>query len=432
MLIRFGTYLTVPGIRVKKNLSAQSAGQFFNLLSLLGGGSFGKFSILALGVSPYITASIIVQLLSTDLVPVFTRWAKGGVKGRRKLERLTKIITIPFALLQGLALIFTLTSRNAISPKWNDNSFGVGPQFFYYFLVPICLLAGTMFMLWLADQVSIKGLGNGISLIIFAGIVARLPFSLERTFQFWILPNSNQAGILLAGIIKFTVYMVIFLLLILFVVFFYESERRIPIEHTGSGLRGQSDYRRSDSYLPLKINSAGVIPVIFASALISAPVTVSQIIEATQPNNHFVLFVKKYLFFNTWSGIGIYGVMTILFTFMYAQIQMNPDKIAENFQKSGTFIPGIKPGNETADYLRSMIHRLSCVGAIALALIAVCPYIVSKLTALPQYLAIGGTGMIIMVSVGLQTVRYIRGLYIQQKFIAEKKTAHINSNQFLW
>ena len=420
LFIRLGSYLTVPGIKVNKNFSNQSASQFFTLLSLLGGGTLGKFSVLALGVSPYITASIIVQLLSTDIIPPLARWAKSGAKGRRKLERLTKIITIPFALVQGIAIIFTLISQKAITPKWSDASLGSGPSWFYYLLVPLCLLAGTMFMLWLGDQISLRGVGNGLSLIIFGGIVARLPFSMKETFNFWILIK-NAASVLLVGILKFSLYIVVFLLMIMFVVFFNESERRIPIEHTGSGLRSGSASHSKDSFLPLRINSAGVIPVIFSSALISAPITISQIIKASQPNSDYVRFVNQYLLFSTWTGIALYGVLTILFTFMYAQVQINPEKVAQNFQKSGTFIPGIKPGLATERYVSGVVNRLSWLGSVTLALIAVCPYIVSKTTKLPQSLAIGGTGLIIMVSVALQTTRQIQGRYIQQQFIHRKQ-----------
>lgn len=222
--------------------------------------------------------------------------------------------------------------------------------------------------------------------------------------------------------------MTMFLLMILFVVLLNESERRIPIQQTGSGLAGQSTQNKP--YLPLKINSAGVIPVIFSSALISAPVTISQIIKSSNPNNGFVHFTQNYLSFSTWYGIALYGILTILFTFLYAQVQINPLKISENFQKSGTFIPGIKPGKQTEKYIAGTVTRLSIIGSVFLAAIAVCPYIISKLTELPKSLAIGGTGLIIMVSVGLQTLRQAHGRWIQQKFIAKKNQSILQENDF--
>ncbi len=433
LLIRIGSYFTVPGITLSKNVSdLSSTSQFFSLISLLGGGTLGKFSILALGVSPYITASIIVQLLSTDVVPVLSRWSKSGAKGRKKLDRLTKYLTVPFALMQGVATIFTLASQKVISPKWTDTAFGSGPPTFYYFLVPCCLLAGTMLMLWMADQITIKGIGNGLSLIIFGGIVSRLPLSIKETYTFWISGNEANS-VLFTGIVKFGVYMTMFLLMIMFVVLLNESERRIPIQQTGSGLASHDE--RNKPYLPLKINSAGVIPVIFSSALISAPVTVAQIIKTSNPTNGFVLFSERFLGFNTWPGIAIYGILTILFTFLYAQVQINPLKISENFQKSGTFIPGIVPGRQTEKYIAGTVARLSIIGSVFLAAIAVCPYIISKLTDLPKSLAIGGTGLIIMVSVGLQTLRQARGRYIQQQFIARKNQSIAQEHDyssFIW
>ena len=418
IIIRIGSYLTVPGVQVSGDLQNQtSSQQFFNLISLLGGGTLGKFSILALGVSPYITASIIVQLLSTDVVPVMTRWSKSGEKGRKKLDRVTKILTVPFALMQGIATIFTMSANKLISPKWGDTAVGSGPPTFYYILVPLCLLAGTLLMIWMADQITIKGIGNGVSIVIFAGIVSRLPFSMQTTFKHYIQTNETS-NVLLTGILEFTLYMAAFLLVILFVVILNESERRVPIQQTGSGLATGRETHKP--YLPLKVNCAGVIPVIFSSAIISAPVTVAQIIKHSSPDNGFVLFTQHYLSFQTWPGIIIYGTLTIMFTFLYALVQVNPDKISENFQKSGTFIPGVKPGEETRMYLTGTISRISFLGSFGLASIAVCPYIISKLTSLPSKLAIGGTGLIIMVSVSMQTIRQVKGRIIQQNFISKK------------
>ncbi|AKU80250.1 preprotein translocase subunit SecY [Spiroplasma turonicum] len=417
VLIRAGTLLTVPGVSISSNFQSSIGNQeFFQLLSTLGGGSIGQFSIIALGVSPYITASIIVQLLSTDVIPVLTRWNKSGERGRRKLDRLTKVLTIPFALMQSTATIFTLSSQGLISAKWGTSELGSGPSWFYYILIPLVMLAGTFLMLWIADQITIKGIGNGISIIIFAGIVAQMPNNFKSTFQFWVKGNED-ATILFDGILKFLIYVVSFLLVIFVVVLMNEAERKIPIQQTGSGLVDTKDHT---PHLPLKINNAGVIPVIFASAIISTPMTVAQIIGANNPQNGFVLFTQSYLSFGTWWGIGIYGVLTILFTFLYAQVQINPEKIAENFKKSGTFIPGIKPGKDTEKFIQGTVNRLSILGSIFLAGIAVLPYIISKLTSLPSSLAIGGTGLIIVISVAIQTVQQLKGRLIQQSFLDKK------------
>lgn len=430
VLIRVGMYLTVPGIQISKDYEEKISDiQFFQLLATLGGGSIGKFSILALGVSPYITASIIVQLLSTDVIPVLTRWAKSGERGRRKLDRLTKFLMIPFAIMQGEATVFTLISQGLITPKWEGGlqaENGIGPAAFYYILIPMIMLAGSFFMLWIADQITVRGVGNGVSIIIFLGIISTMPTNFKATFQFWVAKSGEQANIFFDGFLKFIIYVVVFFLIIFVVVLMNEAERKIPIQQTGAGL---VDSRDHTPYLPLKINNAGVIPVIFASAIISTPVTIAQIVAATNPTSRFVNFTHIYLSFETWWGIGIYSVLTILFTFLYAQVQINPEKVAENFQKSGTFIPGIKPGKETEKFLTGTINRLSIIGALFLAVIAVLPYIISKLTSLPSNLAIGGTGLIIVISVALQTLQQIKGRLVQQNLIEKKRENFVEANE---
>lgn len=430
VIIRAGTLLTVPGIDLSSNFKTGVDNQeFFQLLATLGGGTIGQFSILALGVSPYITASIIVQLLSTDVIPVLTRWNKSGERGRRKLDKLTKVLTVPFAIMQSIATIFTLSSSGLISPKWGTSAAGSGPAWFYYILVPTVMLGGTFLMLWIADQITIRGIGNGVSIIIFTGIVSSMPNNFISTFKFWI-KNGEDSTILFDGVLKFLIYIVAFVFVIFIVVLMNEAERKVPIQQTGSGL---VDARDHTPYLPLKLNNAGVIPVIFASAIISTPMTIAQIVGDDSP---FSQFTKNYLSFSTWWGIGIYGVLTVMFTFLYAQVQINPEKIAEDFKKSGTFIPGIKPGKDTEKFLQGTINRLSVMGSIFLAGIAVLPYIISKVTNLPSSLAIGGTGLIIIISVAIQTVQQFKGRLIQQSFIDKKQEKFSdvkeNTNSHIW
>lgn len=432
LIICLGGLITLPGVILNKNLSENNPRNqdFFKLLSILGGGSIEKFSIFSLGLSPYITASIIVQLLSTDLIPILTRWAKSGEKGRRKLDTLTKWITLPFALMQGFATILTLAQQGVIEVKWSSSSVST---LFYYILIPVLLLAGTFLILWLADQITIRGIGNGISLVIFAGIASSLPFNIAQTFQFWV-GNQNESLVVFSGTLKFLLYMVGFLLVVLLVVFFAESERRIPIQQTGSGLVLKSE---SAPYLPLKVNSAGVIPVIFASAIISAPLTIAQIvkIKAISEANPlgktaFTNFTEQYLALHTWTGMGIFSFLIIVFTFLYAQIQINPEQLAENFQKNGTFIPGVRSGKETERYIKSILNRLSTIGSIFLAFVAILPTLISKLTNLPQSLAIGGTGVIIMVGVAIEVIKQIKGHLTQQSYINYKTEQKQKNN--LW
>ncbi|WP_338983326.1 preprotein translocase subunit SecY [Spiroplasma endosymbiont of Othius punctulatus] len=417
LLVKIAMLITVPGVTLSDNYSEGANNiEFFKLLSTLGGGSINQFSILALGVSPYITASIITQLLSTDVVPILTNWSKSGERGRKKIDKLTKVLTIPFALMQTIATIFTLSQYGLIEPKWGDPS-SIGGATFYFFLVPIIMLAGTFLMLWIADQITIKGIGNGVSIIIFVGIVSGMPQNIIDTYAFW-TKASSEATILFEGLIYFSIYMIAFVFVIFIVTFINEVERKIPIQQTGSGLVENED---NMPYLPLKLNNAGVIPVIFASAIISTPITIAEIIKTTSPDNGFVWFTNNFLSFSSWGGIAIYATTVILFTFLYSQVQINPEKIADNFNKSGTFIPGINPGKDTQKFLSGTINRLSCFGSVFLALIAALPYIIAKLTDLPSNLAIGGTGLIIIISVALQTTQQVKGRLIQQSFIDKKQ-----------
>lgn len=416
VIFRIGANITAPGIHVNQDLmNSNSSGlEFFSLISMLGGGAISRFSIFALGVSPYITASIIVQLLSTDVVPTLTRWAKSGEKGKRKLELMNRVLTVPFAIMQGFATILGLQSQHIISTDWSGG--GAGPAVFYYFLIPMVLLAGTMLSLWMADQITNRGIGNGISLIIFGGIASSLPFNLESTFKYWVAPDSNN-GVIFQGLLRFILYLVAFLLIIAVVVFFNESERHVPIQQSGSGLTLKGD---KSSYLPLKINSAGVIPVIFSTALITAPMTIAQIVQSSNQNSGFAHFTQTYLSLQSWSGISLFAVLTVLFTFLYAHVQINPEQMAENFQKSGTYVPGIKPGKETEVYIKRMLNRLSTVGAFFLTGVAVLPFLISKLASLPSSLAIGGTSLIIMVGVALDTTKQIKGRITQHSFLNYK------------
>lgn len=426
VIFRVGSFITAPGVHLNSELNGNNNNglEFFNLISMLGGGAINRFSIFALGVSPYITASIIVQLLSTDVVPTLTRWAKSGEKGKRKLELMNRILTVPFAIMQGFATILGLQSQHIIDVDWSGS--GVGPAMFYYFLVPMILLAGTMLSLWMADQITNRGIGNGISLIIFGGIAANLPFNLAATFKYWVGTDPNNAVIFQGGL-QFTLYLLAFLLIILIVVFFTESERHIPIQQSGSGLTLKGD---KSSYLPLKINSAGVIPVIFSSALITAPMTVAQIIQSGNPNSGFAKFTQNYLSLQSWVGISIFAVMTILFTFLYAHVQINPEQMSQNFQKAGTYIPGVKPGKETEVYIKRMLNRLSTIGAAFLTFVAVLPFLISKIANLPSSLAIGGTGLIIMVGVALDTAKQIKGRITQHSFLNYKEQKV--SQEHLW
>jgi preprotein translocase subunit SecY len=416
IVFRIGSYITIPGIIVKKELMREKPGlDFINLITMLGGGGLRRFSLFALGVSPYITASIISQLLSTDLVPILTRWNKEGDKGRKKLEMLTRILTVPFSIGQSFAIIYAMRNSGLIELKWDKAGAYDNVHLFYYFLIPVVLLAGTMLTLWIGDQITMKGVGNGISLIIATGIIIDWPLKLKNTFTNWVPGWENTEDIL-----KFLFYILFLLFIIYLLVIFNESERRIPIQQTGSGLISD---RKRVNYLPLKLNSAGVIPVIFASAILTIPMTIAQLIEkggAEESKNKFVIFAKNYLSLNTTYGNIIYAFLVITFTFVYSQMQINPERLAKEFHKSGTYIIGIKQGKMTEIYLKRIINRLSCIGGVILAFFSVFSFIFSQVASLPINLSIGGIGIIIVVSVSLETLKQFQGRIIQQRFLHKK------------
>lgn len=411
----------MPGFE-SKGLEQKDSLAFFSLLTMLGGGFIEKFSLFSLGVGPYITASVIVQLLSTDLVPVLSQWQKAGEKGRKKLELLTRILTIPFAILQGLATIFMLKSAGNLEMKWNNPTLDNNSKYFYYLMVPILLVAGVLVALWIADQITAKGVGNGVSLLIASGILAQLPTDLKST---WKTTGEDFLWMLF--------FIFLFFLVVLLVVFFNDSERRIPIQHTGGGLITS---RSRLNFLPLKVNSAGVIPVIFSSALITAPLSISEIVKNAKGENGFTNFVNQYLTLNTLSGILIFASLTIFFTFLYAQIQINPQRLASNLQKSGTYLLGIKPGKPTETYIFRLLNRLSFFGALFLAFVTVLPSLINLygfstlFGQTTKVLTIGGTGIIIIVGVALDTVKQIRARIIQHRFL--NKDVKERTEQQIW
>ncbi len=412
LVFRLGAFITVPGAHLLNN-SNQNQNSFIELLNTLGGGAIKRFSILSLGVSPYITASIIIQLLSSDVVPYLTRLSKGGEKGRIKIDKITRWITLGLAIVQGVALSFALTHNSSFRI---DGIFGEKIWLTYAFIV-ITLAGGSMFTLWMADQITIKGVGNGVSLIIFSGIVAQLPVTFKGALGNYY--DSTAANHLL-GILKFGSYAFLFLFLIFLIGFVYQSERHIPIQQTGKGLNLNHD---KVPYLPIKVNSAGVIPVIFASSILMIPLTVSQFFNGSSHDfvNNANFFIQTNLNFTSWLGLGLYSLLILTFTFFYAHVVINSEQISENFQKSGTFIPGIRQGKNTQKYITRSVTILSIFGALFLTTIAALPYLQTALFSVPRVVAIGGTGVIIVVGVAVETVNQIRGRLTTSKYSNIKK-----------
>jgi len=415
-IFRVGAAITVPGVTVKDlDLNQNSA---LALMNLLGGGALESFSVFALGVSPYITSSIITQLLAMDVLPALSELSKQGEFGRKKKEMTTRYLTLLLGSVQAYGIVRTMETTSYIT--LNDTGF-----WNYAYIVTI-LVAGAMLVMWLGDQISVKGLGNGISVIIFAGIVRSLPLQIQSAYTNWVsLTVGLETSVFLRGIFQFAIYILSFLLIISFVTFVEQSKRKIPVQHAGKSGAGKK-YSQA-SFLPIKINSAGVIPVIFASSIMMAPSVIISFISGADTSAEWLkLFSSSELmtmpWFNggTWQfpwGLIIYLVLTVLFTFFYSNLQINPQRMAENFQKNGSYIPGIRPGNETERYVKKIVNRVTVLGAAALAFIAALPIVLVLLKVVPdQSLALGGTGLIIVVGVAIEINNQINGLLAGKSF----------------
>ena len=377
-----GTNLRVP-VAQTKNLTDNLG--FLDLLNAMGGGALKNFSIFALGVSPYITASIIIQLLEMDIIPYFAELSKEGPVGRRKLNQITRYAGIAFAFLQGYAFSYAFMG-NASSVD--------------YLYVAIIMTAGTAFCLWLGDQITQKGIGNGISLMIMAGIIATLPSTFIQAFNELVFAASN--GRLALGILKFVGFVLAYFLIIIGVIYVQEAERRIPLQYAN---RTTGSYGGEQSFLPIKLNTASVMPVIFASSLLAIPATIATFVK----NTAFKNFVDTYLSYNKPVGFVIYIVLIFLFGYFYTFLQLKPDDVAENLQKNGGYIPGVRPGADTSKHVRYVLSRITVTGTILLIILAIIPIVVQQLTGLSSAGAIGGTGILIVVGVALETYKQLEG-----------------------
>lgn len=408
-VFRIGAAITVPGVTVQDvDFQTNNA---LSLLNLLGGGALQSFSVFALGVSPYITSSIIVQLLGMDVLPALTELSKQGQTGRKKMEMTTRYLTLLLGAVQAYGIVRTMETSSFIT--LNDTSF-----WSYAYIVTV-LVAGGMLVMWLGDQITSKGIGNGISVIIFAGIVRSLPLQIEGAYNNWVaLTIGLDVAVLLQGIFQFAIYVLSFILIIAFVTFIESSKRKIPVQNAGKS--GSAEYAKA-SFLPIKINSAGVIPVIFASSIMLAPSVIVSFISGANPNAEWLkIFDSSATVTMPWFndqtfqfpwGLLIYLTLTVVFTFFYSNLQINPQRMAENFQKNGSYIPGIRPGVETERYVTKVLNRVTVLGASALGFIAALPIVLVLLQIVPdQSLALGGTGLIIVVGVALEINNQIDGL----------------------
>lgn len=389
-IYKLGTAVRVPGT---ENIT-QDLG-FLELLNVMGGGSLKNFSIFALGVTPYISASIIVQLLQMDIIPYFSNLAKEGYSGRTKLNKITRYLGIALAFLQGLVMSFSFLGETATSME--------------YLRVTLILTAGTCFLLWLGDQITRKGVGNGISILIMAGILISTPSMMVDAFSSFVVSGTTQEVAL--GVTKFILFLLVYIAIVVGVVFVEKSERRIPIQYSN---RTSTAYGAKQTYIPFRLNSAGVMPVIFASSLISIPSLIATFLK----KDSFSLFVNSYINYNTVTGFMLYILLIILFTYLYTFMAsgLRPKEVAENINKQGGYIPGVRPGNETKTYISKVLSRTTFLGAIFLVVIAGLPILVSNLSSLPTSVTVGGTGLLIVVGVALETYNQIESSLSARKY----------------
>ena len=382
-----GTTIPVPGITSLKDVD------FGDLANAITGGSLRRFSIFALGVMPYISATIITSLLQMDIIPYFTELRDSGAQGRQKINTINRYLGIGIAFIEGFGMSFALVNdATAID----------------YLRITIMLVAGTAFLLWLGDQMTQKGIGNGISLIIMAGILATIPKSFVDTFNTLVLDNSS----LFLGVIEYILFIIVYLAIIVLVVFVQESERRIPIQYSN---QTSTSYGAKQNYIPFKLNSANVMPVIFASVIFTVPTFIAGLIKG---DSGFVTFVNKYVNYTTPVGFTVYIVLIVAFSFLYTFIQVNPSELSKNLSRQGGYIPGVRPGKETIRYITTVLGRITLIGAIFIAVIAGLPIVVSSFlsTNLPTSVSIGGTSILIVVGVALETCRQLESSLINRNY----------------
>lgn len=402
IVYRIGAFIPVPNINtdVFKMQDQANTNSVFGLLNTFSGGALSQFSIFAMGIMPYITASIIVQLLSMDVVPRFAQWAKEGEMGRKKMTQVTRYGTILLGLIQsyGLAIGFNRAT-----------SFGlvIHPSFGTYTLIAIVLTAGTTFLMWLGEQITENGIGNGISIIIFAGIIARFPTYFRLIYQ----TEFTQGANVFYGIVKIVLILIVVALVIVAVIYIQQGVRKIPVQYA-KRVVGRKMYGGQSTHIPLKVNAAGVIPVIFAMSLVTFP----RIIASYWSGHPIADWIINNLNYNASLGLVLYVLLIIGFTYFYTFVQINPVQMAEQMKKNGGYIPGIRPGKTTVVYLTRVMNRITLAGAIFLAAISVLPMAFITLANLPNQVRIGGTALLIVVGVALETMKMVESQLIKRHY----------------
>ena len=400
-VFRLGAGIVIPYIDTSAITSAATSSGIFGIMNMLGGGTLEKFSLFSLGVSPYITSSIIIELLSMDVVPALTQWNKEGNTDKKKKDKVTRVLTLALAIIQGGSLTYAFDKGYSIlasSSIWT------------YVYVVIVMAAGSMFTMWLGDQITIKGVGNGTSLLIFTGIVANLPNSFISSFKSMVTFGSTYKTA--TSLAWYILFVIVYLAIVVFVVFEEGAIRKIPIIYATNTQTVM--HTKESTNLPIKINSSSVIPVIFAASVLAAPRTIISFMKSTSTTQ----MIDNILNYQKPIGFVLYIVMIILFTFFYSNLQIDAKKISEDLKKSGGAIPGVRTGDDTKKYIGTVLNRVTVVGSLFLAIIASIPIIAPEIWKMTSNnaLSLGGTGLIIVTGVALETVRAIKSMLTRREY----------------
>lgn len=400
-VFRLGAGIVIPYIDTSAITSAATSSGIFGIMNMLGGGTLEKFSLFSLGVSPYITSSIIIELLSMDVIPALAQWNKEGNTGKKKKDKVTRVLTLALAIIQGGSLTYAFDKGYSIlasSSIWT------------YVYVVIVMAAGSMFTMWLGDQITIKGVGNGTSLLIFTGIVANLPNSFISSFKSMVTFGSAYKTV--TSLAWYILFVIVYLAIVVFVVFEEGAIRKIPIIYATNTQTVM--HTKESTNLPIKINSSSVIPVIFAASVLAAPRTIISFMKSTSTTQ----MIDNILNYQKPIGFVLYIVMIILFIFFYSNLQIDAKKISEDLKKSGGAIPGVRTGDDTKKYIGTVLNRVTVVGSLFLAIIASIPIIAPEIWKMTSNnaLSLGGTGLIIVTGVALETVRAIKSMLTRREY----------------
>jgi len=415
LIYRLGSYVVLPGVdpNMLTNLQNQGSKGLMGLLNMFSGGAFSHASIFALGIMPYISASIVIQLLGMA-IPYFQRLQREGESGTRKINQITRYLTVAIVAFQAPAYIANLVSQvpaNAITPF----SLAVTrPPVYFWVSSTVILISGTLFVMWLGEKITDKGVGNGISLIIMIGIIARLPGALFQEFVSRIVETNG-------GMVYFLLELLMLVLVILFTILLVQGTRKVPVQYA-KRIVGNKQYGGVRQYLPLKVNAAGVMPIIFAQAIMFLPLTLVGFASSSALSGFAAAFTD---FNGMWYNLTFF-VMIILFTYFYTAITINPNQMAEDLKKNGGFIPGVKPGRRTAEYLDNILSRITLPGSIFLGLIAILPLFARLIGVNSGFAAFyGGTSLLILVGVVLDTLQQIESYLLMRHYDGLTKSGRI-------